>query len=201
MNNKIHIIFNPFAAGGRAGDNRSKIIAELTKQLGFGFEFTETGSIYDATDLAREAIVSGGRIIIAVGGDGTFNQVVNGFFEDEILLDPEVRLGIISLGTGQGFAQSLKLPSKLDAQVRLIKDGYYRSADIGLIRFRNNNVVKYFVNEFQFGIGGNLCSISPITKRLLGKNAFGFEATRELLTFKAEKFAMSVNGSSCIAAL
>ena len=55
----------------------------------------------------------------------------------------------------------------------------------------------YFVNEFQFGIGGTLCkNISPRTKKMLGRFAFGFEAVKTLFNYEADELQMIINGKT-----
>ena len=192
--NKIQIVFNPLSAGGKTGANKSNILAELRKQLGNNFDFSETTMRADAAEITREAITNGSQVVVAIGGDGTVNKVVNGFFENGILINPDAKLGIISCGTGQGFAQSLGLPKDISAQIKIIKNEETRLVDIGKIHFKRNNMTAYFVNEFQFGIGGTLCkNISPRTKKLLGRFAFGFEAVKTLFSYHADKLQMIIN--------
>lgn len=191
---QIHIVFNPASAGGKTGLNKSRILTELKNQLGNSFRLSETRMKTDATIITREAIKNGCQVIVAVGGDGTINEVVNGFFENGILLNPYAKLGIISFGTGRGFAQSIGLPKDFTAQIKVIKNDIVKSIDVGRIKFENNHLTKYFVNEFQFGIGGTLSkNISARTKKILGKYAFGFEAVKTLLTYQADRFQMIIN--------
>jgi YegS/Rv2252/BmrU family lipid kinase len=191
---QIHIVFNPASAGGKTGNNKSRILTELKNQLGNNFAFSETRMKTDATIITREAINNGCHIVVAVGGDGTINEVVNGFFENGTLINPDAKLGIISFGTGQGFAQSIGLPKDLTVQIKVIKSDIAKSIDVGRIKFKDNHLTKYFVNEFQFGIGGTLNkNISARTKKILGKYAFGFEAVKTLLTYQADSFQMIIN--------
>jgi YegS/Rv2252/BmrU family lipid kinase len=183
---KVHIVFNPASAGGRTGKNRNKILSELSRNLGNRIEVSETITKTDATEITSQAIADGCNLIIAVGGDGTVNQVINGILAAGSNKDPLTRIGIISAGTGQGFAQSIGLPGDLASQIRIITNDFAKYIDVGKLRFENIQSPKYFANEFQFGIGGTLCrNISPGTKNLLGKYAFGFEAVKTLLGYKA----------------
>jgi diacylglycerol kinase family enzyme len=172
---KIHIVFNPASAGGKTGRKREKILSELKYHLGSTFGFSETAESKDATTITRKAITKGCDTVIAVGGDGTVNQVLNGFYNNGISINSDIKLGIISCGTGQGFSQSLGLPTDLSSQIKVIRENHIKSVDIGKITFEDNNSPKYFLNEFQLGIGGDLSKdISPRTKKVLGKFAFGF---------------------------
>ena len=186
--NKIHIVFNPAAAGGKAGENKNRILSEFGREFGNKFEFSETLSGIDAARITGEAVESGYEVIIAVGGDGTVNQVVNGILQSSGHKSSQIKLGIISFGTGNGFSQSLGLPKDLASQIRVIKNDVSRSVDVGKINFEGDHSAGYFINELQFGIGGKLNeSISPLTKKMLGKFAFGFEAVKSLLNYKASE--------------
>ena len=186
--NKIHIVFNPAAAGGKAGENKNRILSELSGQFGNKFEFSVTLSGIDAERIAKEAAESGYDVIIAVGGDGTVNQVVNGILQSSGHRSSQTKLGIISFGTGKGFSQSLGLPKDIASQIKLIKNDVSRFVDIGKINFEGKDSARYFINELQFGIGGKVNeSISPLTKKMLGRFAFGFEAVKTLLNYKASE--------------
>ena len=183
--NKIHIVFNPAAAGGTAAENKNRILCEFLNHYETKFKFSETLSGTDTTRIAKEAVESGCEIIIAVGGDGTVNQVVNGILQSSGNMSTKTRLGIISFGTGHGFSQSIGLPDDFDSQIKVIKNDVSRLVDIGKISFEGDRPDKYFINELQFGIGGKLIeSISPLTKKLLGRYAYGFEAVKTLLNYK-----------------
>ena len=191
--NKIHIVFNPAAAGGKAGENKNRILSELSGQFGNKFEFSVTLSGIDAERIAKEAAESGYDVIIAVGGDGTVNQVVNGILQSSGHRSSQTKLGIISFGTGKGFSQSLGLPKDIASQIKLIKNDVSRFVDIGKINFEGKDSVRYFINELQFGIGGKVNeSISPLTKKMLGRFAFGFEAVKTLLNYKASEIKIEL---------
>jgi len=190
---KIQIVFNPASGGGNTGEKKEKILTEIWRQLGDSFVFSETQKKNDATDITRNAISNGCNIIIAVGGDGTINEVVNGFFENGYMPDSNIVLGIINCGTGQGFAQSLGLPAEIKDQINLIKNGHTKTVDLGKISFQKNRN-QYFINEFQIGIGGAVAGgVSMNTKKLLGRFAFGIGTLKTLRSFKGDTFQMFIN--------
>jgi len=194
---KIHIVFNPVSAGGKTGQRKQKILSQLKYHFGNAFGFSETTESENATEITRRIIRNGCDIVIAVGGDGTVNQVLNGCFNNGISLNPDIKLGIIGCGTGQGFSQSLGLASDLSSQIRVIKDNRLASIDIGKITLQDNYNPRFFLNEFQLGIGGWLCkTISPRTKKMLGKFAFGFEAVKTLFKYQADEMEIIINDSS-----
>jgi len=105
----IQLVVNPVAGNGKAkvairkilqrSDNEDKnIIISYTKYKN------------DATIITRNAISAGADLVVAVGGDGTINEVVNGFFENGRLADASCKLGIMDCGTGKGYASTLGIP-------------------------------------------------------------------------------------------
>ncbi|HMS34461.1 MAG TPA: diacylglycerol kinase family lipid kinase [Ignavibacteria bacterium] len=185
---RIHIVFNPAAAGGKAGENKNRILSEFRREFGNKFEFSETLSGIDAARIAGEAVEAGYEVIVAVGGDGTINQVVNGILQSSGHNSSQTKLGIISFGTGQGFSQSMGMPKDLASQIRVIKNDFSRYVDVGKINYEGDHSAGYFINEFQLGIGGKLNdSISPLTKKLFGRFAFGYEAVKTLFNYKASE--------------
>jgi len=94
----MRVIVNPVAANG-AVSKRWPQMRDILRAEGGQFDASFTEGPGHATDLAREALSAGYRTIVAVGGDGTLNEVVNGLV-NEGLVDPTVNLGIIPGGTG-----------------------------------------------------------------------------------------------------
>lgn len=148
------VIVNPASANGRTA-KRWPYIAKLMKEAGLVFEEAFTGGVKDAIRLAREALKSGYSDIIAVGGDGTVNEIVNGFFNQGELVNPEARLGIIATGTGRDFIRSVGLPSDLGQAVAVLARGRTRLVDVGRVVYTDqegNRANGYFVNVAGAGI-------------------------------------------------
>ena len=113
----IHIILNPVAGGGQTGRLIPKLIPEMKRRFNTNYYLHITRAPDEATNIARKSIQAGARLIIAVGGDGTVQETVNGFFKERKLLNPECELGILNYGTGKGLTQSLNLPTLLEEQM------------------------------------------------------------------------------------
>ena len=96
---KTHVIVNPNAAGRRTLKRWPGIKSELDRHFkSFSFEMTERP--FDGEGRARHAIKQGAELIIAVGGDGTFSELSNGFFEDGALVNPVTEIAFVTSGTG-----------------------------------------------------------------------------------------------------
>lgn len=197
-NDPVHVIFNPSAGGGKAGKIYTLLNLVLCKRLGKHYSFHVTRKRNDATLFCRQAISNGARLIIAAGGDGTINEIINGFYNHDRPINPSCELGIIDCGTGQGFARSLGLPGSLDDQLEIIFNGSGRMIDTGLIRYTDyegNKHKRYFISECQVGIGGNVAlKVGFRLKKLGGKLAFGLTALKEAICSPSVSMTIKCNG-------
>jgi diacylglycerol kinase (ATP) len=188
---KPMVILNPASAGGKTGSNQSVIQKYLKYFYGHQYQLCVTSKPLEAEILTRRAIWEGYELIIAVGGDGTLQEVVNGFFRGGKLINPNCQLGIINSGTGQGLAQSLKLPCSIETQLVWIKEGSLLAIDVGNIILKKNSShfqQRIFLNECQIGIGGEVCKqLHSRRKRLGGKWAFGSATLTTLLRYPANR--------------
>ena len=191
---KIYVIFNPTAGGGMAGKLRSKILAGISRRFGNSCIFSETHFAGEATMLSRKAITNGAKLAIAVGGDGTIQEVVNGFFSNGVVINPGCELGIIDCGTGSGLAQSLNLPDSIESQIDLIYEEKTCAIDVGRIvhcNHENKREQHIFVSECQLGIGSAVVEgVQSKHKRLGGTMAFGSVAFQKAIGYKAKKISL-----------
>jgi diacylglycerol kinase family enzyme len=104
-----------------------------------GAEILETRAPGHATELTRKALKRGAKTVIAVGGDGTINEVVNGFFEDEQPIPTDATLAAIPHGTGSDFSRTLKLPLDGRLAARIIQDGEKRLIDVMKVRYTTSD--------------------------------------------------------------
>lgn len=155
---KTVFIVNPRAGNGAAAAKWRAMSRLVEEQLGsFTACFTERAG--DATLLTREHLAAGAGLIIGVGGDGTLNEIINGFMEIHPTVCREARLGVVPFGTGSDFARIIiKSPSPRRA-LQIIQEGYTRSLDMGRVQFSNHDgapEVRYFHNIVSFGTGGEV---------------------------------------------
>src|SRR4029450_8464192 len=88
-------------------------IPELERTLqarGLPYDLRRTDGPGDATRFARDALRDGGRFVVAVGGDGTVHEVVNGMIEDGAPLVPDAVLGVVAAGSGCDMVRTFGLP-------------------------------------------------------------------------------------------
>jgi diacylglycerol kinase (ATP) len=150
-------IINPASARGTTLRNWSEARREL-ESLGIKFSEQVTAVAGEATAITRRALEAGTRRIIAVGGDGTLSEVVNGYFDSKgAAINTEAALGLLPSGTGSDFRRSIGINSKRDA-IAAIASGQSRLLDA--VRAVNatadgRNVTRHFINVATFGLGGD----------------------------------------------
>lgn len=183
---RTRAIVNPRSAGGRTGRQWPQLQARLGKQLEtFDAVFTEAPG--DASRLARQALEEGVEQLVAVGGDGTVNEVVNGMFDDEGPRNADAVLSLMMLGTGGDYRKSLGLRGEVDEYVQRIVEGTVREVDVGRISMDDRDGKphgRWFDNIASFGFSGavvDLVNRATVSKWLGGKFAFRWASLRALL--------------------
>jgi len=155
---KTQVIINPESNQGRTRKRWEQIKEALKSFIKeFKYEFTEKP--LQAVEISRAAIKDGTELIVGVGGDGTMNEIANGFFEDDRPINPETTLGIVPSGTGSDFCRSLKIPLGLKNALQVITQAPSNMIDIGRVKFKNHSdseEERLFLNVSDFGIGGEV---------------------------------------------
>jgi len=202
-NSEIHIILNPASGAGKARSKFATILGEFHHVFGHAYSVHITRGPLDATRAAAEAVRNGSCLVVAIGGDGTIQEVVNGMFANGHLVNPDCRLGIVNCGTGHGFAQSLGLPPSLHKQIELLRNGDCRAIDLGKVTFRDNQGetrYRYFVNECQLGIGASVVErVQGQHKRLGGTLAFGLGVLETVFTQENQRVSMTFDRTETMA--
>ncbi|KAL5792339.1 hypothetical protein ACOSP7_000933 [Xanthoceras sorbifolium] len=147
-------IVNPQGANGKTGTEWKKLLPYLRSRLGTDCNICEslTSGPSHAIDITREAIREGADAVIAVGGDGTLHEVVNGFFfagKPVTNHDREsahsTALGLIPLGTGSDFARTFGWKNDPHEAIERIAKGIRSRIDVGVIRGEGGEA-HYFIN-------------------------------------------------------
>jgi len=155
---KTQVIVNPESNKGRTRRRWSHIKEALNTFLKeFKYEFTEKPS--QAIDISRAAIRGGSELIVGVGGDGTINEIANGFFDGKNIINPNTVMGIVPSGTGCDFIRSLHIPTNLKSALKVITQAPSPTIDVGRARFQTlggSFAERYFLNVADFGFGGEV---------------------------------------------
>lgn len=123
---KLVCIINPIAGKGKGADF-AKIIASGIDQRKFDFNIQISEHSNHVSILTQNAISNNADVIIGVGGDGTINQIASH------LIDTEIALGIVPLGSGNGLGNFLNIPSDISKSLELINTFRIRRIDTGII--------------------------------------------------------------------
>ena len=153
-----------------------------------------------AVELTRHALTQGADVILSIGGDGTHNEVVNGFFDrNGRLVSPQAKLAVLHLGTGGDFRKSLGIGLSAGDAIRSLAEGTLCPIDIGLIRYIDLNgrqAQRYFVNIASFGISGIIDNLAHDRRFswLGGKAAFLLATLRALLHYRNAPMRIRMDG-------
>jgi YegS/Rv2252/BmrU family lipid kinase len=152
---KPFVIVNPRSAAGRTGRHFDRIARAVRAAIG-DFECAFTRSSGDGSRLAREAVAAGGKLVVAVGGDGTASEVIDGISLARPR-DPDALFGFIPRGTGGDLRRTLGLPQDLEAAARALAGRREIVCDLGRIELVGSDgrpQVRHFVNVAGFGVAG-----------------------------------------------
>ncbi len=161
------VIVNP-VAGASTTYRKWPRISELLHHIGFAFEFQYTEGVGHAIELAREAASGGCQFLVAVGGDGTVNEVANG-----ILLSKGLRnatIGIISTGTGGDFVRSAGIDRDYIKACSSLTGAQRRLIDVGVVEYHKDGQIceRFFVNSAGVGFDAAVAETSSRLPKFLG---------------------------------
>ena len=128
------VIVNPVAGGGRGLDH-FPLISKLLRDAGIQTEPVFTEHKFHATELTVSAVKQGFRRIIAVGGDGTLHEVVNGLFIQQTVDPREVLLAVVAVGAGNDWIRTFGVPNRYQDAIRAIKEGHSFLQDVGVVSY------------------------------------------------------------------
>ncbi len=184
---KPHLIVNPASAHGNTGRHFDRIARAVRSAVG-AFEWTFTRRPGEGAELARNAVREGARFVVAVGGDGTASEVIDGLIEAGRAIDPEVLFGCIPRGTGGDLRRSLGWPADPDEAARTLASGAVRICDVGRIEFTGHDgrrQARHFVNVAGFGVSGVVVrEVERGWKALGGRVGFMLASAKGLLRYR-----------------
>lgn len=179
-------MFNPAAGKGRVVRDRDAI-REALERAGAGGTFVETERAGHGIALAEDAAKDGAEAVVAIGGDGTVNEVANG-----LLRVPEAKrpaFGVVPDGTGNDYAFLLGLrPGDLDGAARAIAGGNLRTLDAGEVNGR------FFANGVGLGFDGAVAEVAAKVRYLKGFPAYLWSVFNVLRTWENFELTLTVDG-------
>lgn len=169
------LIVHRRAGRGAIGKVLPEIEANLQQRnLEYEIRFTEHRG--HATELTRDALLSGKRFVVAVGGDGTVHEVVNGMVEDNKTLIEDATLGVIAGGTGCDFIKTFGIPPMAAHAVAHLDGPESFPIDLGKMTYQQDGqtVTRYFANIAEVGIGADVVARAASLPRFLGPTVYFF---------------------------
>jgi diacylglycerol kinase (ATP) len=192
---KTTLIINERAGGGSMLDCFRRLEHRLVDMFGdFELRFTEARG--HATELVREALGAGTQRIIAGGGDGTVNEVVNGFFDQNgKALAPEAVLGLLPGGTGGDLRKTLGLHDE-ESAMNALAGGNTLACDVGLLTYRDDQGQtrrRHFINIASFGFSGSVDRFVGNFSALPGQWAYLAATARAMMDFTNPTVTLTVD--------
>lgn len=193
---KTRVIVNPASNRGRTRHHWAEI-KETLKSFFREFKYDFTEKPLQATEIAREALREGTELLIGVGGDGTVNEIANGFFENHKIINPEATLGIVPSGTGCDLTRSLNIPRNLKNAIKFISEAPDQTIDVGRVIYsdaQGKTSSRYFLNIADFGIGGEV--VKKVNENRLKRKASSYVRCliETMLSFKGHQVQIIVDG-------
>lgn len=184
------LIVNPRSAAG-ATARKLPLIRQLADRHFDKWEIRKTEAPGHAASLAAEAIEEGWSTIVAVGGDGTTHEVVNGFFTPEGETRGDALLAMIPAGTGSDLIKTLRIPTALEAAVGMVGQGATTHIDVAWCTFVGTDGQprsEAFVNVAGFGANGEVVRLANQgSKRFGGMPTFLQATLRAIASYRPEE--------------
>ena len=196
MRLKTQVIVNPESNQGRTRKRWTEI-REALRHFVHEFHYDFTEKPLQAIEMTRAAIKEGSELIIGVGGDGTMNEIANGFYEDTKIINPETSLGIVPSGTGCDFTRSLNIPSGLKNALKVLTEAPSARIDVGRVEFKAHSgkiTERFFLNIADFGIGGEV--VRKVNERRLERKASSYVRCliSAMVQYRSKKLSIRVDG-------
>jgi len=192
----IALVVNPHSGGGSTARKLPQIVAAV-ERMGTAAVYPTTGP-GDGIRQARRAVEEGHERVIAVGGDGTINEVVNGLFQGKTLTREGVVFGVIHAGTGGDFVKSLRVPAGLQEAAELAVSGVPRAIDVMHVSFVDHDgepAERLCINVLGFGMNGEVVRrANASSKRWGGRLTFAGATLGALVAYTPPRVEVQWEG-------
>jgi len=194
---KICLIANPQAAGGRVG-KRLDELRGLIDQAFENWELRLTEGPGHATALASTAVGEGFDLVAAVGGDGTCHEVVNGLISSDAQDVTNPIFAVVPFGTGSDLVRSLETPTDTAQALAIASTGVTMSTDVGVAQYNTpdgSTAQRYFINVCGFGANGDVANrVNLGSKRVGGSVPYVKATLRTLADYSAQRVRLTWKG-------
>jgi len=189
------VVVNPVSGGGRAR-RRWPLLSAALDRHGIEYESAVTSSAGHAVELAQQAIARGHRRLLALGGDGSFNELVNGLVAQRQVPLEQLLAAVAPLGTGNDWARAMQVPDSPDLLAKAMLRSRSRRVDLGIAEIPavDGNPARRlaFHNNAGAGINAEALRFTPRS----GPRALAYliGLVRALMRFQAPHFEVSADG-------
>ena len=193
------VVVNPHSGNGRTGRDWKAIERALNSvypAMSVGF----TSKQGEATALVRFALREGHQEIVAVGGDGTINEAVNGMFDASGATPQQSVFAFVTSGTGGDFRKTFGIEAGPDVAIERLKRSRVRQIDAGRVSCLTSAgapTSRYFINIASFGLSGMIVDSvnrARIAKLFGGSFAFAFHSTLAMLRHRSRTVRLIIDG-------
>lgn len=175
------MIVNP-VSGTRSKRGLEELVVSRLAMSGVTVRTLYTEGSGDASWFAEQAVAHDYDMVISAGGDGTVNEIAG------VLSHTSTKLGILPLGSGNGFARSLGIPQDVEEALKVIAEGYSLRCDRGVV-----NGLPFYCT---FGVGFDAAVSEKFSKmKRRGRITYVKSVFREFLNYQPEPYALSIGGS------
>ncbi|MFT3922897.1 MAG: diacylglycerol kinase family lipid kinase [Myxococcales bacterium] len=185
-------IVNPAAGGGRCGKEANDALASL-REAGLDIAVFKTGAPGEATQVARKAFSEGVRRFIAVGGDGTGFEIVNGLFPEAFRAKQVPTLGFLPLGTGNSFLRDFTTEGAIYSRKALM-ERKRRRCDVIWLKHRDGDL--FYINILSFGFVADACTVANQRFKRFGEAGYGLGVVTKLIGLEARPIPVALDGGS-----
>jgi YegS/Rv2252/BmrU family lipid kinase len=194
---RIAFLVNPASDNGKTGKLWPEL-AHRAAELGLVGEALLSERAGELAELTVRAGEDGAEVVIAVGGDGTVNEVVNGLMRLREADRAVPELAVVPRGTGRDFVRTFRIPRRLDEALALAEGGRSRAIDVGRVEFRawdGSESASYFANVASAGMSGAVAKRANSTSKALGGKVSFLAATLAVFAhWKPGRMDVQVDG-------
>ena len=189
------VILNPISGRGKSVKHLPEI-ESLLRKYNIPYKIFISKYPGHSIHITQKALLSGIKKFIAIGGDGSLNEIVNGIFSQKKIPSKQCTLAAIPVGTGNDWARNNRLGKSYEEAIQAIAENSRYLHDIGSATFQENNkkTRRYFINFA--GIGFDSAVVANMTSRKFGSLSYLAAILKTFLFYKGTPMQITVNGKS-----
>lgn len=198
MSRPTFVVVNPASANGRTGRRWPELAQALRAAVG-EVEAAHTERPRQAAELVRAALQAGASRVVSVGGDGTHNEVINGFFHDGRPINRDAVLSIVPTGTGGDLRRTLGLPKDAMAAIGRLGGASMRvdAGRVTCVGADGVDAVHYFINIASFGMSGLVDKfVNESSKALGGRLSFLLGVAKASTKYKNQRVRLRLDDAA-----